>query len=165
MYRTPAVSRPAWMMALSGGGGSERRSPVEIVATAATYVVRTPAADISGLYAGRFGRWTDGVMAMRGDCAAFASHWQAHNARALTQSGALRGGVQPAHPRGGLGARPAGRPGVRPLPAALGREAGFRLLSSQPGWLPRVGPGAAGGPPINRWLAEPWPRQVAASAC
>src|SRR5260221_14066242 len=77
------------MMALAGGGGSERRSPVEIVATAATYVVRTPAADISGLYAGRFGRWTDGVMAMRGDCAAFASHWQAHNARALTESGPL----------------------------------------------------------------------------
>ncbi len=77
------------MMALSGGGGSERRSPVEIVATAATYVIRTPAAGISGLNAGRFGRWTDGVMAMRGDCAAFASHWQAHNARALTESGPL----------------------------------------------------------------------------
>src|SRR5258708_17896702 len=47
------------------------------------------AAGISGLNAGRFGRWTDGVMAMRGDCAAFASHWQAHNARALTESGPL----------------------------------------------------------------------------
>src|SRR5258708_24746583 len=89
MYRTPAVSRPAWMMALSGGGGSERRSPVEIVATAATYVIRTPAAGFSGLNAGRFGRRTDGVMAMRGDCAAFASHWQAHNLRALTTTGPL----------------------------------------------------------------------------
>jgi acyl-CoA thioesterase I len=89
MYRTPAVSRPAWMMALSGGSGSERRSPVEIVATAATYVIRTPAAHMSGLHAGRFGRWTDGVIAMRGDCAAFASHWQAHNYRILTEAGPL----------------------------------------------------------------------------
>ena len=67
MYGTPAVSRPAWMMALSGGRGGDRRSPVEIVATAATYVIRTPAAHMSGLHAGRFGRWTDGVIAMRGD--------------------------------------------------------------------------------------------------
>ena len=89
MYRTPAVSRPAWMMALSGGNGSERRSPVEIVATAATYVIRTPAAHMSGLHAGRFGRWTDGVTAMRSDCAAFASHWQAHNYRILTEAGPL----------------------------------------------------------------------------
>src|SRR5260221_13146558 len=96
------------MMALAGGGGSERRSPVEIVATAATYVVRTPAADISGLYAGRFGRWTDGVMAMRGDCAAFASHWQAHNGRALTESGALWVGLGDSTAQG-LGApRPEG---------------------------------------------------------
>src|ERR1700730_14062240 len=89
MYRTPAVSRPAWMMALSGGNGSERRSPVEIVATAATYVIRTPAAHMSGLHTGRFGRWTDGVIAMRGDCAAFASHWHAHNYRILTEAGPL----------------------------------------------------------------------------
>jgi acyl-CoA thioesterase I len=89
MYRTPAVSRPGWMMALSGGSGSGRRSPVEIVATAATRVSRTPAADMSGLGAGRFGRWTDGVMALRGDCSAFASQWQAHNFRILTEAGPL----------------------------------------------------------------------------
>ena len=89
MHRTVAVSRPAWMMALSGGGGAGRRSPVEIVATAASYVTRTPAADLSGLRAGPFGRWTDGVAAMRSDCAAFASHWQAHNSRVLTETGPL----------------------------------------------------------------------------
>src|SRR5260370_18351594 len=89
MHRTPTVSRPAWMMALSGGGGAGRRSPVEIVATAASYVTRTPAADLSGLRAGPFGRWTDGVAAMRSDCAAFASHWQAHNSRVLPQTAPL----------------------------------------------------------------------------
>jgi acyl-CoA thioesterase-1 len=89
MHRTPAVSRPAWMMALSGGSGGGRRSPVEIVATAASYVTRTPAADLSGLRAGPLGRWTDGVTAMRRDCVAFASHWQAHNDRVLTETGPL----------------------------------------------------------------------------
>jgi acyl-CoA thioesterase I len=88
MYGTRAVSRPAWMMALSGGR-RERRSPVEIVATAATCVIRTRAAGMSGLDAGQFGRWTDGVLAMRGDCAAFASYWRAHNDRILTESGPL----------------------------------------------------------------------------
>jgi acyl-CoA thioesterase-1 len=89
MHRTPAVSRPAWMMALSGGSGSGRRSPVEIVANAASYVTRTHVAELSGLRAGPLGRWTDGVAAMRGDCVAFASHWQAHNDRVLTETGPL----------------------------------------------------------------------------
>jgi acyl-CoA thioesterase-1 len=87
MEQTRGVSRPAWMMALSGG--TMRRSPIEIVANAATYVTRTPVADLSGLRTGRFGRWTDGVTAMRGDRAAFASHWQAHNHRILTEAGPL----------------------------------------------------------------------------
>ncbi len=89
MRRAAAVSRPAWMMALSGGSGGVRRSPVEIVATAASYVTRTPAAELSGLRAGPFGRWADGVTAMRGDCAVFASQWQAHNHRVLTETGPL----------------------------------------------------------------------------
>jgi len=72
MRRAPAVSRAARAMALSGGSGGARRSPVEIVANAASYVTRTQVADRSGLRAGPFGRWTDGVAAMRGDCAAFA---------------------------------------------------------------------------------------------
>lgn len=82
VQRMPAVSRPAWMLALSGfadRGGGPRRSPVEIVATMGSYLTRTQAAEVSGLRAGPFGRWADGVTAMREDCAAFARHWQAHN--------------------------------------------------------------------------------------
>ena len=54
-----------------------------------TSSTRTPVADLSGLRGGWFGRWTDGVVAMRGDCIAFASHWQLHNYRVLTESGPL----------------------------------------------------------------------------
>ena len=92
----PAVSRPAWMLALSGVGdwvGAPRRSPVEIIATMGSYVTRTPAAGVSGLRTGPFGRWADGVTAMREDCAAFARHWQAHNDRVLAgDSGAVGSG-------------------------------------------------------------------------
>ena len=59
MSQLPSVSRPAWLMTLSGSGTS-RRSPVEIVASAASYVTRTQAAERSGLRAGWLGRWTDG---------------------------------------------------------------------------------------------------------
>src|SRR5258708_3951721 len=88
MQRMPAVSRPAWMMALSGFAGRDgapRRSPVEIVATMGSYLTRTQAAEVSGLRAGPFGRWADGVSAIREDCAAFARHWQTHNDRILNQ--------------------------------------------------------------------------------
>src|SRR5881275_517875 len=94
VQRMPAVSRPAWMLALSGfadRGGAPRRSPVEIVATMGSYLTRTQAAEVSGLRAGPFGRWADGVTAMREDCAAFARHWQAHNDQVLAEMG-LRGG-------------------------------------------------------------------------
>jgi lysophospholipase L1-like esterase len=77
------------MVTLSGGNGGRRRSPVEIVATAATYVTHNRAADLSGLRSGRFGRWADGVIALRGDCVTFASHWDAHNDRAITEAGPL----------------------------------------------------------------------------
>jgi len=92
MQRMPAVSRPAWMLALSGiadRSGAARRSPVEIIATMGSYVTRTQAAEMSGLHAGPFGRWADGVTAMREDCAAFARHWQAHNDRVLGLDGPL----------------------------------------------------------------------------
>src|ERR1700753_2784470 len=88
----PAVSRPAWMLALSGfadRGGGPRRSPVEIVATMGSYVTRTQAAQVSGLRAGPFGRWADGVNAMREDCVDFARHWQAHTEEVLAESGPL----------------------------------------------------------------------------
>lgn len=64
----PAVSRPAWALALTGAGGragAPRRSPVEIVATMGSYMTRTQAAEFSGLRAGTFGRWADGVNARR----------------------------------------------------------------------------------------------------
>ena len=83
MRHTPAVSRPAWANAISGGGAN-RKSPVEIFATAASVVTRSPYAEVAGLRAGKFGRWTDGVAAMREDCVAFAAYWQAHNERVLS---------------------------------------------------------------------------------
>src|SRR5580698_10972141 len=92
MPQMPAVSRPAWMLALSGPGhrnGAPRRSPVEIVATMGSYVTRTQAAQVSGLRAGPFGRWADGVTAMREDCMAFAAHWRAHNDQVLDAGGPL----------------------------------------------------------------------------
>jgi acyl-CoA thioesterase-1 len=89
MVQAPTVSRPSWMVALSGGNGGRRRSPVEILATAATYVTHNRAADVSGLRSGRFGRWADGVIELREDCVTFASHWDAHNDQALAGSGPL----------------------------------------------------------------------------
>jgi acyl-CoA thioesterase I len=89
MRQAPTVSRPSWMVALSGGNGGRRRSPVEILATAATYVTHNPAADVSGLRSGRFGSWADGVIELREDCVTFASHWDAHNDQVLTESGPL----------------------------------------------------------------------------
>jgi len=83
MLRMPAVSCLAWPSPLGGTGEGGRRSPVEIVATMGTYLTRTHAAEVSGLRAGPFGRWADGVTAMRADCLAFADHWQAHNERVL----------------------------------------------------------------------------------
>jgi acyl-CoA thioesterase I len=92
MQRMPAVSRPAWMMALSGfadRGGGPRRSPIEIVATMGSYLTRTQAAEVSGLRAGPFGRWADGVSAMRENCAVFARHWQDNNDQVLALDGPL----------------------------------------------------------------------------
>jgi acyl-CoA thioesterase I len=56
---------------------------VEIVANMGTYLTRSPAAEVSGLRAGRFGQWADGVTAMRADCTAFADYWRGHNERVL----------------------------------------------------------------------------------
>jgi hypothetical protein len=79
VQRMPAVSRPAWMLALSGfadRGGAPRRSPVEIVATMGSYLTRTQAAEVSGLCAGPFGRWADGVTApLPATCSAPNCRW------------------------------------------------------------------------------------------
>jgi lysophospholipase L1-like esterase len=83
MLRMPAVSRLALRSPLSWAEDGGRRSPVEIVATMGTYLTRTHAAEVSGLRAGPFGRWADGVTAMRADCVTFAGHWQAHNEQVL----------------------------------------------------------------------------------
>src|SRR6202046_5271445 len=88
MLRTPAVSGLTLRSPVSGTGIGGRRSPVEIVATMGTYLTRTHAAEISGLRAGPFGRWADGVTAMRADCVAFADHWQQHNEQVLRTAAA-----------------------------------------------------------------------------
>jgi hypothetical protein len=62
MHQTSAVSHPSWKLGLPGGNGSRRRSPVEVVATAATYVTHNPVASLSGLRVGPLGRWADGPM-------------------------------------------------------------------------------------------------------
>jgi acyl-CoA thioesterase I len=76
------------MPGLTGNTGA-RRSPAEIVATMGTYITRSPGAELSGLRAGWFGRWADGVTAMRADCAAFAGFWQEHNESVLADPGPL----------------------------------------------------------------------------
>ena len=84
MQATSAVSRPAWvgaMNALTGTGGTARKSPVEIIADAASVVTRSHYADFTGVRTSKLGRWTDGVAAMRADRATFASYWAAHNDR------------------------------------------------------------------------------------
>ena len=83
MQSATAVSRPAWANAI-GGTGANRKSPVEVFATAASALTRSPYGEVSGLRGGKFGRWTDGVTAMRADCVAFRAYWRAHNERVLS---------------------------------------------------------------------------------
>jgi acyl-CoA thioesterase I len=82
------VSRPAWVSAinvLTGSNGVARRSPVELVANAASVVTRSHAAEATGIAHGRLGRWTDGVAELRADRVEFAAYWDAHNNRVLAQ--------------------------------------------------------------------------------
>ena len=86
MQQTSAVSRPAWVTALNaltGTGGTDRKSPVEVFATAASVVTHSPYAVAAGLRAGKLGRWTDGVETLRQDRVTFAAYWDAHNERVL----------------------------------------------------------------------------------
>jgi acyl-CoA thioesterase I len=73
------------MNALTGTGGASRKSPVEIIATAASVVTRSPYADVTGIKEGKLGRWTDGVAELRADRPEFAAFWNAHNERVLSQ--------------------------------------------------------------------------------
>lgn len=96
---TSPVSRPAWVAALNaltGADGTVRRSPVEIVANAASVVTRSPYAERTGIKYGRLGRWTDGVAELRADRIEFAAYWTEHNARVLAErERALRRGEAP----------------------------------------------------------------------
>ena len=98
MQPTSAVSRPAWvnaMNALTGTGGTTRKSPVEIVADAASVVTRSPYAEFTGIRAGKLGRWTDGVAAMRADRRTFAGYWAAHNDRVREERASEGAGADP----------------------------------------------------------------------
>ena len=84
MQPTSAVSRPGWvnaMNALTGSGGTTRKSPVEIVADAASVFTRSPYGEFTGIRTGKLGRWTDGVATLRADRKSFAAYWAAHNER------------------------------------------------------------------------------------
>src|ERR1700744_199156 len=83
----PGVSPPGWVHAvnkLTGTGGEGRKSPVELVANAASVFTRSSYAEVTGLSNGRLGRWTDGVAAMRADRVPVATYWAEHNARVLS---------------------------------------------------------------------------------
>ncbi len=99
MRPTSSVSRPAWVHAvnaLTGTGGADRKSPVEIVANAASVFTRSPYAEATGLSHGKLGRWTDGVATLRQDRVTFAAYWDAHNTRVLAARGkAAERGEQP----------------------------------------------------------------------
>jgi acyl-CoA thioesterase I len=86
MAGMPAAPRLGWPSRAAQG---ERRSPVEIVASLGTYLTGTHAAEMWGVRAGPFGRWADGVTALRADCVAFAGHWQAQNDQVLAEPGPL----------------------------------------------------------------------------
>jgi lysophospholipase L1-like esterase len=58
---------------------------VEILATASSVLTASPYARVSGLSTTKFGRWTDGVAAMRADCVSFAAYWQEYNQRVLAE--------------------------------------------------------------------------------
>ena len=87
MRSTSPVSRPAWvgaMNALTGTGGASRKSPVEVIADAASVVTRGPYAEATGIKHGRLGRWTDGVAELRAARTEFATYWDAHNFQVLS---------------------------------------------------------------------------------
>jgi lysophospholipase L1-like esterase len=82
VLRSPAVSRPAWIN-LIAGSGPDRKSPVEIFATATSVFTRSQYAGVAGLRGGRLERWTDGVGSIRADCRTFARYWRDNNEAVL----------------------------------------------------------------------------------
>src|ERR1700685_2231974 len=95
------VSRPGWVHAvnaLTGTGGADRKSPVELVANAASVFTRSPYAEATGLSNGRLGRWTARGGAMRSDRVTYAAYWAAHNARVLRAREAAESNGEPVDP-------------------------------------------------------------------
>jgi lysophospholipase L1-like esterase len=58
---------------------------VEVFATAASVVTRSPYAEVTGIKHGKLGRWTDGVAELRAARTEFAAYWDAHNAQVLSK--------------------------------------------------------------------------------
>jgi lysophospholipase L1-like esterase len=84
------------MNVLTGTHGEVRKSPVEIVADAASVLTRSQYAEFAGIKHGKLGRWTDGVAVLRADRTEFASYWRAHNEQVLAvRERALRDGDTP----------------------------------------------------------------------
>jgi acyl-CoA thioesterase I len=91
MRSTSGVSRPVWVNAMNVfGGAGARRSPVELVANAASVVTRSHYAAATGIADGRLGRWTDGVAELRADRVEFAAYWAAHNSKVVAGREARR---------------------------------------------------------------------------
>ena len=76
----PPVSRPAWLNAIAGTG-SARRSPVEILANAASYLGPHPGREASGLRYGWFGGGPRRWPRYAGDCTTSQPLATAHNDR------------------------------------------------------------------------------------
>ena len=152
MRSTSPVSRPAWvgaMNALTGTGDASRKSPVEIVATAASVVTHSPYAKVTGIKHGKLGRWTDGVAELRADRTEFAAYWDAHNDRVLSKrERALHRGDAPDplwvvlgdSTAQGLGAPDPRRRLRRPDAAAAAAHDGQAVARAQPLGIGRADP-------------------------
>ena len=57
---------------------------MEVFATAASVVTRSPYAEATGIKHGKLGRWTDGVAELRAARTEFATYWDAHNVQVLS---------------------------------------------------------------------------------
>jgi acyl-CoA thioesterase-1 len=81
-----AAQGPATTLAV-GATNPRVFSPIELMSTVAARFARDEAA--YHLQRGRFGKWCDGIAAVRAHRAEFAGYWQRHNHRALAGTGPL----------------------------------------------------------------------------
>ena len=111
-----------------------------------------------GTARGPFGRWADGVTAMRADCIAFAGHWRAHNDRVLPAAEPARCGWCSATPPRRASARPARTAVTSARPSTgLRQRTGTALAGAQPVGLRRADPRRArrSAAPAGRPAARP----------